>query len=172
MGERMEISRRENAASFASLQGFGDIHAKPPERAGTRLRQYVFESDDRTRSLFPLSRLVCDASQVDGTALGVVNDTMVWASGRDEFLIESVLRSCFGDRWVDFGDGAAFSWQTDEVDAATSLVHLAMIFGWDLHLFRPGAGLVAFVSHDGYFVLKDPGQEIDRRFLELTGARA
>lgn len=132
---------------------------------------FDFSQDTYDQSGFPLARFMASLAIQAGECFGVVDRLMVWRSGRDEYLIDLALQDFFGGSSGEFVDGAGFIATKSDCDALVSLVHLAMIFGWEMYLRPMSNSEQIFLSHDSFFQIhsKDISKDIASMFKSQTG---
>jgi hypothetical protein len=164
----MEICDYTGVDSLAEKFGFPSPYVDDaPEKY--KLLSYHFETEDHTSSPYPLARFMSSVCASDRGCLTLVYKTRVWNSGRDEHLISLVLADCFKEQAHLFSDGGAFIWSEAEIESARTLIHLAMIFGWDMYLNPYGQPNKAFVSHDGFINFCRNSDALAREFTDNTG---
>lgn len=152
-----EPSKREE---FIAEQGFSELIAAE-RMPGKFLLAYSFEREDHTRSVYTIAKFLTGLSRGKESTLVSLHNMYVWPSGRDEHLIKYALASIIEMPTASLNDGTAILWTPTEEAGATTLYHLALLFGWDAYIFPKGGGVSGFISHDGFVELytdNDPAE--------------
>ena len=131
---------------------------------------YAFEGDTVARSLFPIARFAGNMAAERGAAAVVLSSLRVWPSSQDVGLITSFLRCSAGIEGGLPPDGTILLVEAGEGAALASLLHMAMISGWDCEVYCQEPGLQIEIDHDGVirFFVADAGDEFPRAFAEHT----
>lgn len=166
----MEIVTLERAEVYFRENGISNPFEARCDDDLTELR-FHFEHEDHTRSLYPIAHFIASVVCNSGPTLGAVDKMHIWESGTDPHLVSLVLADCFGTSAPQFANRCKFIWTPEERRSATSLIHLALLFGWDLHLFSNYRDQEVFISHDGFFqvFLMCDHANLEKRFMDEAG---
>lgn len=170
----MKYSDERHREQFLGLSGYGHL-LQNSEMPGRHLLRYFFESEDHTKSVFTLAKFITKLSESSSATLVILDKMFIWRSGRDEYLITTVFQSLIDQKVDQPSDRGMLLWSSTEVDGATSLYHLALLFGWDAYIYPDSGDVSAFISHDGFVEVRtnfDPlrfsefiEEETTRKFL-------
>jgi hypothetical protein len=164
----MKLAEPDKLDEFLTENGFGELLGAE-QMPGKSLLQYSFEAEDHTRSVYPIAKYLTNLSQGKQRTLVRLDNMCVWPSGRDEYLIRHAFSSMLPKPSERLIDGTAILWESGEEDAAATLYHMALWFGWDAYIFPLGLGESAFISHDGFVELHT---DSDPSFMAESATKA
>lgn len=110
---------------------------------------YNFEHDTIATSIYPIARFVGSLATQHGSVVGALSSLRIWQSSHDDYLIRTMLSTLIGFGSGLPADGTMILIGSDEDDALSTMVHLAMLFGWDFELFCESQNLQIQIDHDG-----------------------
>ena len=162
-----EPNKREE---FMAEHGFSELIAAE-RMPGQSLLTYNFVREDHTSSVYIIAKFLTGLSRGRESTLVSLNNMYVWPSGRDEHLIKHSLASIIEMPEARLKDGTSIVWTPTEEAGATTLYHLALLFGWDMYIFPKGGGVSAFICHDKFVELytdNDPTEMAAAAKVETT----
>ena len=132
---------------------------------------YNFELEDHTNSDFVLANFLAIRSTSADCGLAVIENVTIWESGVNWHLVEIVLTSCLGKEYVGNVEGIVLEYGKQDFQDIRTLIHVAMMFGWDMFLMPSDHQERVFLSHDSFFEIHSTKnmKEIANSFREHTG---
>lgn len=147
----MKMAGPNEAQAFVTEAGFGGVIGA--EMPGKFVLRYNFEHEDHRRSPYTLAKYLASLTAQSHSTLVILDNMYVWPSGRDEYLIRQVLAALLATPPARLTDKTAILWTAPEQDAAATLYHLALLFGWDAYIIPKSGSTSAFISHDSFIDL-------------------
>jgi hypothetical protein len=162
-----EEDARRWAVRFARENSERGLPVVPaPEHKG-ELR-YVFE-DVGDHSYFALAQAVIRSLEYFDECLLWVTQTGVWPSNENLQLYYR-FRQSYGDQSLVHEKPAALLLRHEAVDL-TTLVHLGMLFGWDMYLVTSHDYGRVFISHDGWIQFSEVTPQVTTELLAQEKGR-
>jgi hypothetical protein len=148
----MDIFGTESRLRISEILGFPWPEKDSADKGRLICGSYRFEGENHARSLVQLAEFVASYCLGKQKCLCSIGSLEIWPSQQDRFLINAVLEKVFGERASLFRYGSFFVYDGEEIEQASAILHLAMLFGWDISVFS-GVDRTACVSHDGFVML-------------------
>jgi hypothetical protein len=115
-----------------------------------KLAHYFFEDDPIRRSPISIARFVGDRFIFAAEGLLAFNLLRVWQSNHEPMIVSSLFKD-FPSSGQLPKDGTSVLFLPEDNDWIRSIVYVAMLFGWEIALYKLDPPEQYHFSHDGWF---------------------
>ena len=133
---------------------------------------YDFENETSGASLFGIARFVRSLIANDTKSVILLSELRVWPSEHDILLIDSVLTSYAGLKYLP-PDGTFLYCNGGDGEKVATICHLVILFGWEISIWLSCPKTQVDISHDGRIsvFLSEGVEESCRTFVDISGGR-